>query len=302
MSVVDLEQQTAVKNLHKKPFQLRHKLTDSSLFELPRLVELARELPRGFVEFNQGDLEPGQSAESTPGIDMEPAEIVRNIENNNAWMVLKRVDTVPEYRKLLEEFVRDLFDAAGLVDQTYSDLEGFVFIASANSTTPFHADAEENVLAHIKGDKYFHVFDNTDRSLLSEAEMELSPSNYRNKSYDAAYESKAKVFKLNPGDGLHVPYMSPHWVRTGDGYAISMAMTWKTPEVVRLNKVRLMNGTLRRFGLPQKAPGLSPVWDGVKVFVHDAAMLVLDPLRKAEPMRRFLRRVIYGKSANYYYD
>ena len=81
---------------------------------------------------------------------------------------------------------------------------------SANSTTPFHADAEVNVLAHIKGEKHFHIFDNADRSLLSEEEMELSPSNYRNKSYDSAYESKGRVFKLNPGYGLHVPYMSPH--------------------------------------------------------------------------------------------
>jgi hypothetical protein len=30
-------------------------------------------------------------------------------------------------------------------------------------------------------------------------------------------------------------------------------------------------------------------------------MLVLGPLRKAEPVRRLLRRLIYGKNANYYY-
>ncbi len=37
-------------------------------------------------------------------------------------------------------------------------------------------------------------------------------------------------------------------------------MTWKTPEVLRLNKIRLINGTLRHYGLPQKPPGVSPGW------------------------------------------
>jgi hypothetical protein len=302
MSIVDLDPQIAADNLHKKPFRLRHNLADHPLFQLPQLVELAGQLPRGFVEFNSGDLDVGHAAEDTPKLDLEPAEIVKDIENNHAWMVLKRVDTIPEYMELLEQFVADLFEAAGTPEQPYTDLEGFIFVASANSTTPFHADAEENILAHIRGTKIFHIFNNDDRALLSEESLELSPSNYRNQSYDTQYEDRATEFILNPGDGVHVPYLNPHWVKTGDNFGVSMAMTWKTPEVIRMNKIRLMNGTLRRFGMPQQAPGISPGYDGVKVFIHDAARLVLDPIRKTDSARRFIRRLIYGKKANYYYD
>jgi hypothetical protein len=97
-----------------------------------------------------------------------------------------------------------------------------------------------------------------------------------------------------------MPYVIPHWVSTGSSYSISMAMTWKTPEVVRLNKIRTMNGTLRRFGLPQRPPGASPTLDAAKVAAHDALRAVLDPLRKSERMRNLLRGLIYGKQANYY--
>jgi hypothetical protein len=97
-----------------------------------------------------------------------------------------------------------------------------------------------------------------------------------------------------------MPYMWPHWIRTGGRYSISMAMTWKTPEVERLNKIRLMNGTLRRFGLPQKPPGVSPALDAVKVGVHDAMRAVIDPLRKSAFVRRALRGLVYGRGANYY--
>ena len=99
-----------------------------------------------------------------------------------------------------------------------------------------------------------------------------------------------------------MPYMIPHWVSTGASYSISMAMTWKTPEVLRLNKIRWMNGTLRRFGLPQRPPGVSPAFDAAKVVVHDVMRAMIDPLRKSEKMRRFLRRVIFGKNANYYLE
>ena len=59
--------------------------------------------------------------------------------------------------------------------------------------------------------------------------------------------------------------------------------------------------TLRHFGLPQRAPGVSPAMDGIKVAAHDAMRAVIDPLRKSEGMRRLLRGAIYGKKANYYY-
>jgi hypothetical protein len=304
MNIVDLEKRAAVENLHKKPFSVRHKLADHPLFELSKLVELAQTLPRDFIEFNDADLEPGSTPENRCTLDKEPDEIIRTIGDKDscAWIALKRVDTIPEYQELLKDFINDLFTAAGMQGQKYSDLQGFIFIASAHSTTPFHADAEENVLAHIKGDKDFYIYDNEDRSLLSEKDLEIAPSNYRNRPYDPSYEEKGELFKLVPGDGLHVPYMMPHWVRTGESYTISMQMTWKTPEVVRMNKIRLMNGTLRRFGMPQKPPGISPSWDKTKIVLHDAAMLVLNPLRKAEPVRRLLRRLIYGKNANYFYD
>jgi hypothetical protein len=105
---------------------------------------------------------------------------------------------------------------------------------------------------------------------------------------------------MKEGDAVHLPYMWPHWIGTGKRYSISMAMTWKTPEVERLNKIRLMNGTLRRFGLPQRPPGQLPALDAMKVFAHDAMRAVIDPLRKSETMRRVLRGLIYGKRANYY--
>ena len=211
-------------------------------------------MPRDRIEYNSGKVLPGQKPEDIPTIDMPPAQVIERIETANAWMVIKGVEQDPDYAAILKTFVDDAQAAAGKKAGDYSDLQGFIFVSSANSTTPFHVDAEENILIQIRGDKFVHIFDNGDRSLVSEEAMEISPSKHRNQHYEPGYEARAQVFEMKEGDAVHLPYLWPHWVRTGGRYSVSMAMTWKTPEVNRLNKIRFMNGTLRRFGMPQAGP------------------------------------------------
>lgn len=299
--IVEIEPTTAREKFLKAPFALKHGLSGHPLFTLERLVALAQTMPRDRIEYNSGKLMPGQRPEDIPSIAMAPEEVIRRIEEANAWMVIKGVEYDPDYRAVLEGFVAERQQRAGRKAQDYSDLSGFIFVSSANSTTPFHVDAEENILVQIKGDKFIHIFDNRDRSLVPEEAMEIAPSKHRNQHYEPSFEARAEVFPMSEGDGVHLPYLWPHWVRTGGRYSISMAMTWKTPEVSRLNKIRLMNGTLRRFGLPQKPPGASPATDWAKVAMHDAARAIIDPLRKSEAARRVLRGLIYGRRANYYY-
>jgi hypothetical protein len=301
MNIVTVDPVEAKSKFLKTPFMLKHALSDHPLFRLNTLVELAKSMPRDRIEYNSGKVAVGVRPEDVPTIDLAPEKVVETIETASAWMVIKNVEERPEYRALLEAFVTEANIAAGRKPSEFSDLQGFIFVSSANSTTPFHVDAEENILIQIRGDKFFTTFDNSDRSLVSEEALEISPSKHRNQTFSDSFNARATTHKMKPGDALHVPYYTPHWVGTGADYSISMAMTWKTPEVQRLNKIRLMNGTLRRFGMPQKPPGQSAALDAAKVVAHDAMRLVIDPIRKSEGARRAIRGLIYGKKANYYY-
>lgn len=302
MSIISLDPQVAATKFLKDAFTLKHHLVGNPLFALPRLVALAKTMPRDHIEYNSGKVAVGVKAEDVPRIEKSPEEVIHSIETANAWMVIKRVEHDAEYRAILEAFVREANIAAGRPADEFSDVQGFIFVSSAKATTPFHLDAEENILIQLHGDKFVRTFDNTDRKLISEEYMEISPSRHRNQHYEDWYESRATLHKLKPGDALHMPYMIPHWVSTGDSYSISMAMTWKTPEVLRLNKIRLINGTLRHMGLPQKPPGVAPILDAAKVVTHDATRLITDPIRKSEAARKLLRSLIYGKNANYYLE
>jgi D-lyxose ketol-isomerase len=223
----------------KKPFELKHELSDHPLFSLQRLVELAKSLPRDRIEYNSGKVAVGVKPEDVPKIDMPAEDVICTIETANAWMVIKFVNEDVAYNELLKAFVEEANAAAGKKPGDYSDLQGFIFVSSADSTTPFHMDAKENILIQIKGDKFVRTFDNDDRKLISEEAMELSPDKHRNQKYEDWYEQRATLHALKPGDAVHMPYMVPHWVSTEKSHSISMAMTWKTPEVLRLNKIRL---------------------------------------------------------------
>lgn len=288
-----------------RPFAIGHGLSDHPLLSLQALVALARRMDRDRIEYNSGKLQPNQRPEDTPGIDMAPDEVVRRIEDAGAWLVLKNVETMPQYRMLLETALTDLACQQGfssLKQAGISDVQGFIFVSSAGSVTPFHVDYEHNFFVHLHGPKAMHIFDNEDRSLVSEEALETSPGKHRNLQYRDEFETRATVFRFKPGQGVFLPYIWPHWVETGtNGYTISMAVTWKTPEVLRDNKLRVVNAVLRNLGAPQDAPGRHPAFDTAKVMAYTAARAVIDPLRGSERSRRFLRGLIFGRKANYYY-
>lgn len=292
------DQKMLGEKLLREPFSMKHDLVDHPLFKLGRLVELANSIDRGRVEYSSGKVTPDQKIEETPKIDLSISETIENIENCGAWMVIKNVESVPEYRRFLEQCLSEVADQSGA---DMDDFQGFIFVSSADTVTPFHVDAEENFLLQIKGQKFMHVFNNEDRALVSDQAMEISPSNHRNRDYKPEFETRAEVFELNPGDGVHVPYLWPHWVRTGDEYCISIAITWKTPEVVRNNRLLSANGLFRKFGVPQAGPGAHPVWDSVKVAAYTMARAMVEPLRKSDRMRKWMRGALFGDKANYYY-
>jgi hypothetical protein len=286
-----------------KPFAIRHKLSGHPLLTLPRIAQLAAELPHDRIEYNSGKVAISQDPDAIPSVDLDPVEVVKSIETSGAWMVLKRVEKSPEYRALLEDTLLSVARARGfnsLLDAGFEQVEGFMFVSSPNSTTPFHLDSEDNFFVHIHGEKFFTIFDNSDRAIVSDDEIERSMTRHRNLRYDERFAPRGTEFHLFAGDGCFVPYQWPHWVRTSDSHSISLAITWKTREARRLNDLHFFNSMLRGIGLPQKPPGVQPVRDALKLTFYRTVTTAIRPLRASLAMRRVLRRIALGKRANYY--
>jgi hypothetical protein len=286
-----------------RPFAIRHKLAGHPLLTLPRIAQLATDLPRDLIEYNSGKVAISQDPDAIPSVDLDPVEVVNRIETAGAWMVLKRIENSPEYRRLIEDALLSVARARNFMslrDAGFEQIEGFLFVSSPNSTTPFHLDSEDNFFAQIHGEKFFTIYDNSDRSLASEDAIERSMTKHRNLKYDERFAPRGTEFHMFGGDGCYVPYQWPHWVRTAGSHSVSMAITWKTPEVRRINDLHFFNSMLRGLGWPQKPPGVQPAFDAVKLAFYRTVTTAVRPLRGSMAMRRILRRVALGKRANYY--
>lgn len=301
--VISADKDALKRDFPLKPFAIRHKLSGHPLLALSSIARLASELPRDLIEYNSGDAAISQDPDQVKHVDLDPVEVVRQIETAGAWMVLKRIETSPDYRVLLEDTLLSVARARGfnsLKDADFEQVEGFLFVSSPHSTTPFHLDSEDNFFVQIRGEKFFTVYNNSDRAIVSADEIERSMTKHRNLTFDDSFAPRATVFHLFDGDGCYVPYQWPHWVRTAATTSISMAITWKTAAVRRNNDLHFFNSMLRGLGLPQRPPGARPALDTLKLAVYRTVLAVIAPLRGSARLRRVLRRIALGKKANYY--
>jgi hypothetical protein len=283
------------------PFGLKHRFYDNPLLTLPRLADLARNLPRGRLDYDAGNTAISRRPEMTPTIDLEPEEIIHTIETAGASLVLRSIEQDPACRRLIEAALMEVAQARGynsLKAAGFEDIRGVICVSSANAMTPFRADAEETFFFQIHGDTFFHVYDNRDRSIASEEALEAGAIEHRNLSYRAEFDKKCTTYRLKAGDGVFVPYQWPHWTRTADACSISLSLAWTSDEVRRRNDIAAINAMLRGFGLPQHPPGVHPTLDAAKVAAFRAAAAAVESLRRNEPLHRFVHRIVKGREGN----
>lgn len=254
------------------PFRIRHTLAGHPLTSLESLAELAESVPANLVEHNLGRVPDVAVGGEVPTADMPLGEMVRTIETNGCWMVLP-IETSPRYRELYDA----LFDE---IRPHLPDREGEIvkrhavfFLASGGSTTPTHIDAEQGFLLHIKGRKELRIgpFENPVAGQ-QEAERQAA-GGHRNVDH---LPRTAQTFRMEPGDGVHIPAFMPHVVHTdADGYALSLAFASRTEATLRHTAVHGLNGRLRRLGVKPTPPGRRLRQDRLKERAFDAAKQVV---------------------------
>jgi hypothetical protein len=237
---------------------LRHNLEDHPLLALDALAVLGEGLPTDQVEYNRSLLPVGVAPEDIPANGLGIGETIRTIAQNQSWAVLKNIETVPGYRALLLDLLGEL--SATVEPRTGPMLtpQGFIFISSPKSVTPFHFDPEHNILLNIWGDKVMHVWPAGDERFAHRREHErYHGGGHRNLPWDAAFSGHERAVPLGPGDAVHMPVMAPHYVQVGATPALSLSITWRSEWSYREAEAHAANQWLRRFRLDMPMP---PRW------------------------------------------
>ena len=271
-SLLEIEAEKFRAHFNREPFLIRHHLEEHPLFTLPRLIELASRLPATSVRSNAGDTSVNTRLYGGRPTNLPVEEMLRRIEECNAWLVLKFVEQDKEYGELLNQCLDEIQALSEPIDPGMHARAGFIFVSSPSSVTPYHLDPEYNFLLQIRGGKSVSMFDVRDRSIMSDEELEsyFTDTSKYNLSFKDEYQEKAKVFELSPGMGLHFPVTAPHWVKNGDHVSISFSITFRTRRSQQRERIYDFNGQLRRMGLRPKPYGQSVRRDAAKLYAARA--------------------------------
>jgi hypothetical protein len=246
----------------RQPMGVEHSLADHPLLQLDRIAALAERFP-GRIERHQADL-PLVVPGGAPELYGPPAETVRSIETNGCWMVFWYLELVPEYKALLDLCLAGVESHLPKGARSMRKREAFLFLSSPQALTPIHFDQEHNFLLQIRGGKTMHVcpFPDSD-SECRELERLYDGGPFLDRNLGAV-PSGGQPFELEPGSGVYVPSFMPHWVQNGGRASISLSITFRSPESLRLERVHLINARLRKAGLRPRRPGSSIVRDRLK--------------------------------------
>lgn len=82
--------------------------------------------------------------------------------------------------------------------------------------------------------------------------------------YKPSIETKARLFELRPGVGVHHPFIAPHVVSTASTFSISLAITYRTRRTDMWTQAHRLNHALRQYGWQPHPVGTNPALDRTK--------------------------------------
>jgi hypothetical protein len=270
-------------NFNRASFQFAHHLAGHPLFELPQLLELSRTLADEDIYYDAGDIRVNQRFDQIPRTQLSVVQLMERIENAGAWILLRGMHKVPRYAGLLQQCLEEVQGLIGpAFPRKHKCLRGLVFITSPNRVTTYHMDREVNYLMQIHGDKTMYVFDRYDREVVPEEEIERFWTVDNNAAvYKEQYQERGQEYRMCPGNGVHIPVNSPHWLKNDNNISVTLAVTFQYPDSHLANIYRT-NYYLRRLGLRPLPPGQSRIRDALKSW----------PMGSVRGVRNFLRRVL----------
>jgi hypothetical protein len=259
-----------------RSFLFEHAVDVRPLFEIPSLLDLSRRLAAEAAEaayWSNGHVAFGDDWEKNRASRLSLPDTIANIEHNDSLVLLKHVKSDPIYGPLLSELL-DFFVArvGPLLKDDIVGRRAVILISSPGRVTPYHFDAECNYVVQVTGAKTLRVYDQTDRTLLTERELERFHGGDTNAAvYDPARLCDAATYEIHGGLGVHVPTHAPHSAVVHDDVSVALSIHYELRSTQRLSDVYWLNNRLRALGMSPRPPGRSPQTDGAKAMLAHAA-------------------------------
>ncbi|HEY1215655.1 MAG TPA: hypothetical protein VGE93_18640, partial [Bryobacteraceae bacterium] len=236
----------------RKSFEVAHHMASHPRFQLDHLMELTERTLRtrpSDLYYDMGDVVPGQKWKDTNHA-FSPMDALSQLEDSNAWFILRDAQKDPAYTELYRHAIAEVKDMiGGDIESKIRNEEIIIFITSPKRVTAYHIDRECNFILQIHGEKDLYLFDREDRQVLPEVEIERFWTKDNNApNYRPELQDRAQLYRLAPGNGVHVPVNCPHWLKNDNNISVTLSVNFQFVDSMRKDVYRA-NYYLRKLGL-----------------------------------------------------
>jgi hypothetical protein len=242
---------------NRSTFQFRHGLSGHPLLQLSSLIDLAGRLEKyNGCYWSNGSVDLADRWEKGTERRQSLRTTLENIAHNNSLVILKFVVHDPMAGAFHRDILSTLVRLAG--PRMADDIRvgrATILIASPHRSTSYHIDADLNYLVQVAGDKTFAAYDQDDRTLITDEELEgFFKGDDSAAVFDPGRQTEATLYDLGPGLGVHVPCMAPHWARNGPDVSIAVSCNFDLASTERLGLIYKTNNRLRTLGIKPSSP------------------------------------------------
>jgi hypothetical protein len=245
-----------------------HDLHLDDRLTLAAVADLADRLPRRSVIADTA-AQPLLVPQGGPprGALERPGDVIRDLQNANAWLTLLNVEDDPGMAELMNTYLDQLESGMSAKQGKRVKMRkrvAFVFVSSPNSVTPVHFDIEHSLLMQVSGQKTVSV---------GRFESDAARRHEFDRYWDGSHgrietlQPEVAAYTMTPGRGVYIPPGTPHWVHNGPAISLSVTLTYFTAATVRENRVEDFNSHLRRRHMKPREPGRSAAVDTAKSYV-----------------------------------
>jgi hypothetical protein len=285
--LLGIDEATFVAHYDQRPFAFRHQLKDHPLLEWSSLVSLAKRLPKEKVLHRNGRVPIGTNFDHAHELHanaLSLEETLERIEEVQGYVVINTPELDPRFRPLVEDVVSELKQRLLSIDPGLYWHASYLFLSAGGAVTPYHMDREMNFLMQIRGSKEVQLWQ-PDIMTPEERERLMVDWVAPRPAWKEAHRAGVHSFHLQPGDGVHHPFIAPHLVENGPELSVSFAVTFRTSGTDRKTNVYKTNHYLRRLGLRPLPPAVSPWRDHLKSAAYAAFTSATHVLRTDSPAR-----------------
>ncbi|SDI29080.1 hypothetical protein SAMN04487926_114207 [Paraburkholderia steynii] len=281
---IDADPSVFRERFERKSFDVCHHLASHPRFQLPQLMELTERTLRtrpSDLYYDMGDVAPGQKWKDTNHA-FSPLDALGQLEDSNAWFILRDAQKDPAYTELYRHAIAEVKNMiGGGIESKIRNEEIIIFITSPKRVTAYHIDRECNFILQIHGEKDLYVFDREDRQVLPEEEIEQFWTIDNNApNYRPELQDRSRLYRLAPGNGVHVPVNCPHWLKNDDNISVTLSVNFQFIDSIRKDVYRA-NYYLRKLGINPSPPGRSAVRDRAKAMAFSTAYSAQQAIKSA---------------------